>query len=137
MKGTFVDLDGEQIVYVPVPQIAAKIPEVVETIPQEHISDDLPVLQIVKENLQVIKVPPRGLKLVSQERGQQGTAEKIEVVPQTPEETIEAGTLVPHERVQQRTAEKLAKHRRRQAKTGVYSVQWSRLSWIVPKLEKW
>ena len=56
VEGTFVDLDGEQIVDMPVPQIAAKIPEVVETIPQEHISDDLPMPQVVKENLEVIKV---------------------------------------------------------------------------------
>ena len=53
----------ERNVDVPVPQIAAKIPEVVETIPQEHISDDLPEPQVVKENLEVIKV--------SQERVQQ------------------------------------------------------------------
>ena len=46
----------EQIVDVPVPQIVAKIPEVVETILQEHISNDLPVPQVVKENLEVIKV---------------------------------------------------------------------------------
>ena len=32
----------------PVPQIAAKIPEVVETFPQEHISDDLPVPQVME-----------------------------------------------------------------------------------------
>ena len=48
---------NEQIVDMPVPQIAAKIPEVVETISQEHVSDDLPVPQVVKENLEVTKVP--------------------------------------------------------------------------------
>ena len=53
VRGTKGDLDGkglqvkheridEQIVDMPVPQIAAKIPEVVETVPQEHVSDDLP-----------------------------------------------------------------------------------------------
>ena len=63
----------EWVVGVPVPQIAAKILEMVETIPQEHISDDLPVPQVVKENLEVIKVPPQSpeetvewVKLVSQ-----------------------------------------------------------------------
>ena len=48
VEGTFVDLDGEGIV-VPVPQIAAKIPEVVETLPQEHVSDDLLVPQVVSD----------------------------------------------------------------------------------------
>ena len=93
VRGTKVDLDGkglrvEQIVDMPMPQIAAKIPEVVETIPQEHMSDDLPVPQVVKENLEVIKVP--------QER---------EDVPQMPEETVELVKLVSQERVQQRTVE--------------------------------
>ena len=37
VEGTFVDLDGEGV-DMPVPKIAAKIPEVVETIPQEHAS---------------------------------------------------------------------------------------------------
>ena len=98
VRGTKVDLDGkglqvkherdEQITDMPVPQIAAKIPEVVETIPQEHISDDLPVPQVVWENLEVIKV-----------------AQEREVVPQVPEETTELVKLVSQERVQQRTAE--------------------------------
>ena len=47
------------------------------------------------------------LKLVFQEREQQRTAEKIEVVPQSPEETVEVGRLVLHERVQQRTVEQI------------------------------
>ena len=51
VRGTKVDVDGkgllvEQIVDLPVPQIAAKIPEVVDTISQEHISDDLLVPQV-------------------------------------------------------------------------------------------
>ena len=41
--------------------------------------------------------------LVPHERVQQRTAEQIEDAPQHPEETVEAVTLVPHERVQQRT----------------------------------
>ena len=59
--------------------------------PKEHISDDLPVQQVVKENLEVIKVP--------QER---------EDVPQSPEETVEfvkLVKLVSKERVQQQTVE--------------------------------
>ena len=76
------------IVYVPVPQVAAKIPEVAETILQKHISDDLRVQEVVNENLEVIKVP--------QER---------EDVPQSPEETVELVKLVSQERVQQRTVE--------------------------------
>ena len=53
----------EHTVAVPVPQIAARISEVVETIPQERIwctfeeFDDFPVPQIVEENLDVIKAP--------------------------------------------------------------------------------
>ena len=39
----------EQIVDVPLPQIAAKIPQVVESISQERISDDLPVPQVMEE----------------------------------------------------------------------------------------
>ena len=46
-------------------------------------------------------------KLVSQERGQQRSAEKIEDLPRHPEETVEAVTLLPRERVQQRTAAKI------------------------------
>ena len=49
------------------------------------------------------------VSLAPQERVQQRTAEKIEDLPQHPEETVEAVTLVPHElpheRVQPRTAE--------------------------------
>ena len=45
--------------------------------------------------------------LVPHERVQQRTAEQIEDLPQHPEETVEAVTLVPHERVQQRTAEQI------------------------------
>ena len=41
------------------------------------------------------------------ERVQQRSAEKIEVVPQSPEETVEVGRLILHERVQQRTAEQI------------------------------
>ena len=89
VEGTFVDLDGEGV-GMPLPQIAAKIPEVVETIPQEHISDDLPVPQVVKENFEVIKVP--------QER---------EVVPQVPEETVELVKMVSLERVRQSSPEKI------------------------------
>ena len=37
VEGTFVDLDGEQIVDTPVPQIVAKIPEVVEPTHQKHL----------------------------------------------------------------------------------------------------
>ena len=39
---------------------------------------------------------------------------KFEDAPQSPEETVEVVTSVPRERVQQRTAEKLAKDRRLQ-----------------------
>ena len=74
-----------QIVDMPVPQIAAKIPEVVQTILQEHISDDLPVQQVVKENLEVIKVP-------------QGEQRSVE-------ETVELVKSDAQERVQQRTTE--------------------------------
>ena len=88
-EGTFVDLVGEGVDK-PVPQIAAKIPEVVETILQEHISDDFPVPQVVKENLEVIKIP--------QER---------EDEPQSPEETVEFLKLVSQERVLQRSPEKI------------------------------
>ena len=104
----------EQIVDMPVPQIAVKIPEVVETIRQEHTSDDLPVPQVVKENLEVIKVPQERedvphlpeetvklVKLVSLERGQQRSAEVP--MPHSEEETVEAVTLVPREQAQQRT----------------------------------
>ena len=70
------------------PQIAAKIPEVVETVAQEDTSDDLPEPQVAKENLEVIKVP--------QER---------EGVPQLTEGTAELVKVVSKERVQQRTAE--------------------------------
>ena len=59
----------EQIVHMPVPQIAAKIPEVVETITKEHISDDLPVQQVVKENLEVIKGPAGARGCASVARG--------------------------------------------------------------------
>ena len=45
-----------QIVDVPVPQIAAKIPEVVGTT-SERIENDLQVPQVVKENREMIKVP--------------------------------------------------------------------------------
>ena len=45
--------------------------------------------------------------LVPHERVQQHTAEQIEDLPQHPEETVEAVTLVPHERVQQHTAEEI------------------------------
>ena len=38
---------------------------------------------------------------------QQRTAEQTEDLPQYPEETVEAVTLLPHERVQQRTAEQI------------------------------
>ena len=82
------ELIDEQIVDMPVPQISAKIPEVVETIPKEDISDDLPVQQVVKENLEVINVP--------QER---------EDVPQSPEKTVELVKLVSQERGQQLTVE--------------------------------
>ena len=124
VRGTKVDLDGkglqvdEQIVNVPVPQIAVKIPEVVETIRQEHTSDDLPVPQVVKENLEVIKVPQERedvphlpeetvklVKLVSQERGQQRTAEVP--MPHSEEESVAVVTLAPRERVQHRTAEQI------------------------------
>ena len=76
VAGIFVDLDG----YASVAD-RGENPEVVETIPQEHISDDLPVPQVVKENLGVIKVP--------QER---------EDVPQLSEETVEMVKLVSQER---------------------------------------
>ena len=42
--------------------------------------------------------------LVPRERVQQRTAEQVEDAPQSHEETVEAVTLVPCERVQQRTA---------------------------------
>ena len=45
--------------------------------------------------------------LVPHERVQQRTAEQVEDAPQSSEETVEAVTLVPHERVQQRTAEQI------------------------------
>ena len=64
----------------------------------------------------------RSGKLAPLERVQQRTAEQIEDLPQHPEETVEAVTLVP---VQQRTAEKMAKYRRRQAETAVCRVQRS------------
>ena len=63
VRGTEVDFDGRSLqvkherIDEPAPQIAAKIPEVVETIPQEHISDGLPGPQVVKQNVEVIKVP--------------------------------------------------------------------------------
>ena len=44
-------------------------------------------------------------RLVLHERVQQRTAEKIEEVPQYPEETVEMVRSVSHERVQQRAAE--------------------------------
>ena len=47
------------------------------------------------------------MTLVPRERVQQRTAEQIEDAPQSPEETVEAVTLVPRERVQQRTAEQI------------------------------
>ena len=47
------------------------------------------------------------MTLVPHERVQQRTAEQIEDAPQSSEETVEAVTLVPHERVQQRTAEQI------------------------------
>ena len=76
------------------------VPVVVETISQEHISDDLPVPQVVKENLEVIKV--------SQERGQQWSAERVEDVPRSSNETAELVKLVLQERGQQQTAETVA-----------------------------
>ena len=45
--------------------------------------------------------------LVPRERVQQRTAEEVEDAIQSPEKTVEAVTLVPRERVQQRTARKL------------------------------
>ena len=54
VEGTFVDWVGAGVDLL-APQIAAKIREVVETILQEHIFVDLPVPQVVKENLEVIK----------------------------------------------------------------------------------
>ena len=78
VEGTFVDLDGEGV-DVPGPQIAAKIPDVVETIHQEHVSDDLPVPQVVKEDLEVIKVP-----------------QKREFVRHVPEVPVELVKLVPN-----------------------------------------
>ena len=47
--------------------------------------------------------------LVLRERVQQLTAEQIGVAPQSPEEVVEAVTSVPRERVQLRTAGKLAR----------------------------
>ena len=64
--------------------------EEVETIPQEHVSDDLPVPQVVKEDLEVIKVP-----------------QKREFVPQVPEETAELVKLVSLGRVPMETAQSL------------------------------
>ena len=58
--------------------------------------------------LNPLKRPSRRVTLVPRERVQQRTAEQIEDAPQSPEETIEAVTLVPRERVQQRTAEQCA-----------------------------
>ena len=78
-----------------VPQIAAKIPVVVETIPhQQHVPDDLPVPQVVKENLEVIKVP-----------------HKREVVPRVPEETADLVKLVSQKRVQQQFMENFPRER--------------------------
>ena len=103
-----------QIVDVPVPQIAAKIPEVVETIAQEHISDDLLVPQVVKENLEVIKVPQeredvvqsKELEtLVSEDRVQQRRAEALVPVPQIAEEAVAVVGLAPSERVRQWTVD--------------------------------
>ena len=100
----------------PAPQIAAKIPEVVETILQKY---DLLVPQVVKENLEVIKVPqeregvPQSpeetvelVKLVSQGRGQQRNVE----VPMlhSEKETVAVVGLASRERVQQRSAEQVA-----------------------------
>ena len=70
------------------PADRGKSPGGAQTIPKEHVSDDLPVPQVVKEDLEVIKVP-----------------QKRYVVPHVPEETAELVKLVAQERVQQRTVE--------------------------------
>ena len=49
----------------------------------------------------------RFLYKVETEQVQHRTAEQIEDAPRSPEETVEAVTLVPRERVQQRLAEKI------------------------------
>ena len=67
----------------------------------------MPLQQVVKENLEVIKVPQEGedvppspeetvelVKLASQERVQQRSLEKNEDVPQSAEETVELVQLV-------------------------------------------
>ena len=125
VEGIFVDLDGEGVV-LPAPQIAAKILEVVA---QEHISDDLPVPQVVKENLEVIKVQqeredvpqsPNETVRVQEQMQQRNTEETTEVVSLAPQERMQQRTveemvhlinlvkLVSQERVQQRTAETVA-----------------------------
>ena len=98
------------------------------SITQEDISDDLPVPQVVKENLEVIKVPQERevvlqepeeiaelVKLVSQERVQQRSVEEtIELVKlvsqervQRTAETVAVVGSVPRERVQHRTAQQI------------------------------
>ena len=92
VEGTFVDSVGEGV-DLPVPRIAEKFPEVVETITQKHISDDLPVPQECEVVPQVPEETVELVELVSQV--QQRTAE-------VPVDLVE---LVSQERVQQRTSE--------------------------------
>ena len=87
---------------------------------EQIVEKPVPFPQFRVETVAVLGLAPR-------ERVQQRS-------PQYPEETVEAVTSVTHERVQT-DCRKMAKYRRRQAKTGVCSVQWSRPSWIVPRLK--
>ena len=52
------------------------------------------------------------------------------------EETVEAGRLVPHEQVQQRSVGKMAKYRRQQAKTDVCSLQWKQYFDVFVEVDK-
>ena len=55
----------------------------------------------------VESISVNAVTLIPRERVQQRSAGKIEFSPLSPAETVEVGSLVPHERVQQRTAEQI------------------------------
>ena len=71
--------------------------------------EGLKVIQVPQEREDVLQSPEAVelVKLVSQERVQPRSAEKIDYVPQSPQETVEVVSLALQERVQQRTAEVL------------------------------
>ena len=75
----------------------------------DGISPRGPVQQRSAEKIEDIPQYPEEtvelLKLVSQERVQQRSAEKMEDIPQYPEETVELLKLVSQERLQQRTVD--------------------------------